>query len=216
MSIGRVKQSNNQSPIGRIAGVATLLITSIFATSGNAADHMEAPGALADPAADIADLYTWGTGNGTIVAALTFDGLAAPGEAASWDSDVLYGIHIDSDGDNLADQDIWVRFGQNGAGEWGMQVVGLPGASGDVVGPVETNLEVPEATDLKVFAGRRDDPFFFDLAGYSDTLMTGTLSFTATDAFAGFNATAIVVEMDASAALAGGTTGQLWATTSRL
>ncbi|MCA9729372.1 MAG: DUF4331 family protein, partial [Candidatus Eisenbacteria bacterium] len=67
-----------------------------------------------------------------------------------------------------------------------------------------------------VFAGWRDDPFFFDLAGYQMTLQTGDLSFDSTrDSFAGLNVTAIVVEMDLSAALGSGSKINLWATTGR-
>lgn len=198
--------------IARLGAAAALLTTAVLANSGHAADHIEAPGATADAPADIADFYAWHTDDGKIVAVLTFAGLSS--KTATYDGAVLYGVHIDSDGDQLADRDIWIRFGQNGAGEWGVQVVGLPGTDAPVVGPVETEID---ATDtLQVFAGVRDDPFFFDAEGFGETLMTGTIAFDSTrDAFAGSNVTAIVLQMDAVAAFGDNTTGDMWATTGR-
>jgi hypothetical protein len=89
-----------------------------------------------------------------------------------------------------------------------------PGASGPVIGPVEKKID--GGLNARVYAGLRDDPFFFDLEGFRNTLATGTLSFDGSrDTFAGSNCTAIVLEMDLAAAQAGGATLQLWATTAR-
>ena len=202
-----------------LAGSAILAIGVMSAVQ--AADHTEAPGTLLDPAADIDDFYAWHTANGTIIAILTFDGLQAPGGNATYDADVLYGIHIDNDADNVADIDIWVRFALDGQGRWGMQVMNLPGTGAPVWGSVEQVIDAPGG---KVYAGLRDDPFFFDFQGFSDTLANGSLFDgggnlyfdTARDSFAGTNVTAIVLEMDMGAALGGATSLQMWATTGRI
>jgi hypothetical protein len=191
-----------------------------------AADHAEAPGTMADAPADISDFYVWNTEGGTIVAIVNFAGLAEAGSEPVYDPDVLYGIHIDNTGDNMPDIDIWARFGQNMAGDWGLQVVNLPGA--DAVpdpeicgtaaghcGLVETEIDTGAGT--RIWAGPREDPFFFDLDGYQATLDSGNLMFSSTnDTFAGLNVTSIVVEMDAAAAADGAEDIKLWATTSRL
>jgi hypothetical protein len=53
-----------------------------------------------------------------------------------------------------------------------------------------------EKDGVKVWAGLFDDPFFFDLQGFRDTLNTGTLSFDSErDFFAGQNLTAVVIEI---------------------
>ncbi len=189
-----------------------LLAAGLTATPALAADHADAPGAAADPLADIADFFAFHTEDGKLVAILTFQPLMAPGAAASWDADLLYGIHIDTDMDAVADKDVWVRFGQDAEGAWGMHVDGLPGTSAPLVGAVDTALE---ADGLRAWAGVKDDPFFFDMQGLNDTLATGTLSFTATDALAGLNVQAIVLEMDQAAAADGADTVSLWATTHR-
>ncbi|MEN0060830.1 MAG: DUF4331 family protein [Myxococcota bacterium] len=188
------------------------LTTLALAASALAADHAEAPGAAADAAADIADFYAWADG-GRLTTIITFAGLTPAGGAATYDADVLYTVHIDNDGDNVSDIDVLVRFGQNGAGEWGVQAEGLPGAAGPLSGAVNTTLE---AEGYQLYAGLRDDPFFFDLAGYTDTLTTATLSFDSTrDSFAGTNVTALVLEGPVDGYLDGGTSLNVWATTAR-
>lgn len=186
-----------------------LLLSLVGVGIGTAADHVDAPGTQSSPAADITDFYAWKSGD-KIVAVITFAGLKEVGQAATYSSDVVYGIHVDNDGDNQADEDVWIRFGKNGAGEWGVQVTGL--AADPVVGPVETVLDGP--LGLRVFAGLRDDPFFFDLQGFLQTLDTGTIAFDNTrDGFAMTNVSAIVVELSQDAVAGGGDSIQMWATT---
>jgi hypothetical protein len=186
-----------------------------------AADHLDPNTRFMElgNADDIGDIYAWVTGEGAdraVVVVLTVAGPVAPmeGQTASFSPDVLYGVHIDRDGDNVADSNIWFRFGQNSLGAWGVQVTDLPGATGTVVGPVGETITDGSA---KVWAGLRDDPFFFDLQGFGTTLETGTLAFDSTrDSFAGLNISSIVAEMTLDAALAGGDGLNIWATTARI
>ena len=176
-----------------------------------AADHDEADTASADDAsADIGDLYAFHSDT-RLTVILAFDGYQLRGNEASYDPDVLYGIHIDTDGDNVADVDIHARFGQDSAGEWGVQVMGIPGLDEAVVGPVD---EVISQDGAEVYAGLRDDPFFFDLEGFGDTLATGTVSFDPNRDFVALkNTMAIAVEFDHAAL--GSTALGVWATTGR-
>lgn len=182
-----------------------------------AADHIEAPGTEADAAADISDFYAWFESAGSagqIVTVINFAGAGATTSAGVYDPDVLYAVHVDNDNDNVADFDVYMRFGQNSAGDWGIQVQNIPGGDTLVEGPVGQVLEA--GGGLKVYAGRRDDPFFFDLAGFTTTLSTGTVSFDPNrDFFAGLNVTSIVVSMDAATLAGTGHNLSLWATTAR-
>ena len=168
--------------------------------------------------ADIADLYAWTNESGKTVLVLTYAGPVDPvaGQTATYDPDVLYGIHIDNDGDNLADHDLYVRFAQNASGNWGMQVEGIPGGDpGTQAGPVAVQNGVDGVTDGFFWAGLREDPFFFDLTGFQETLSTGTVSFVNDrDFFAQKNISAIVIELETEDL--GGTTLEVWATTSRI
>jgi hypothetical protein len=195
-------------------GTSALLMGAMFTTGGTviAADHIDAPNAESDAAADITDVYAWAEGD-SVFAIVAFAGLAESGMPATYDRDVLYGVHVDNDGDGESDHDIWIRFGQNDAGEWGVQVTGLAGQD-EVVGPVEETIDA--GLGQQVFAGLRDDPFFFDLEGFRDTLMTGTLSFQADrNFFAGINVTAIAIEASRDQLANGDEPFTLWATTRR-
>jgi hypothetical protein len=186
----------------------TLLSLAVFHAYG--ADHLDAPAAAADPDADIADLYTWHT-DGRLVIVYTW--MSPPAGEANWDSDVLYGVHIDHDDDQVADHEIWIRFGQNPDGDWGVQFKGLPGSTDALEGKIDATLERDGVVAL---AGFRDDPFFFDLTGFQDTLATGTLSFDASrDSFAGTNVPAVVIELDAATATGDTGTAALWVTSAR-
>ncbi|MGQ0721502.1 MAG: DUF4331 family protein [Candidatus Eiseniibacteriota bacterium] len=196
---------------GRLAAAAAVTI----AGSALAADHAEAPGTKADPAADIADIYAWHDGD-ALVTVLTFDGLKtpSPGQTGTFEEGIVYTVNIDNDGDYVADIRVDSRFVTDSRGNRGIYVQNLPGANGPVVGFVESAIAV-NGRDA-VFAGLIDDPFFFDLEGFRATLATGTLSFDSSrDSFAGLNVTAIALRMDLGAALDGGSTLNLWATTAR-
>ncbi|MEZ4452707.1 MAG: DUF4331 family protein [Nannocystaceae bacterium] len=177
-----------------------------------AADHLDAPATKADHAADITDFYAWHKDDGKIVVVLNYAGLTEVGQPGLYDSSVVYGVHIDNNGDNTPDENVWIRFGQNSMGEWGVQFTGLPGVAEPVVGAVGETIDAGLGT--RAYAGLRDDPFFFDLQGLTDTLMTGTLSFDNTrDTFAMTNVNSIIFEMSTDAAAGGSNTVKLWSST---
>lgn len=191
-----------------------MIPTLLMAVGGAfAADHIDAPAASVDVPADISDFFVWHDGS-HLTAVLCFAPFGVAGDGAMYDPDVLYGIHIDTNGDNEADHEIWARFGTDSLGNWGVQVEGMPGTGAPVAGPVESVIQAPGG---RIYAGLRDDPFFFDFDGLTETLSTATLSFDATDdAFEGTNVTSIVVEMDQGAAANGADNIQMWATTARI
>lgn len=179
----------------------------------NAADHIDAPASSNDAAADITDFYAW-RADDKIVAAIGFAGFSIPGSEGTYDDEVLYGIHIDNNGDNEADQTVWARFGQNANGDWGVRFEGIPGGDATVDGAVEETLDA--GLNLRAFAGPRDDPFFFDFDGFQATLATGTLSFDSTrDSFRNTNATMVIVELSVDGIAGGSDNIQLWATSAR-
>lgn len=192
--------------------ITALAVIPLLTDTVNAADHLDAPKSKANLAADITDVYAWHTGDGKIVAVLNFAGFNEIGAPAKFSKDVLYVIHVDNDGDNVSDFDTLIRFGQDAASNWGVQVSDLPGGDAVVVGPVGTTIDA--GLGLRVWAGLRDDPFFFDLDGFGKTLMTGTLSFDPThDTFAKTNVSSIIVEMSTDALQGQGTSFRLWAST---
>ena len=203
---------------------AALAIPLAIAIMGS--DHKDGPNNTADHPADIADLYAWHDSTaGTLTIAITFAGFGAPGQASTFDPNVLYALHIDraanaSSFDQVADVDIYVRFARNDRGEYGVQVENMPGATGPMSGKVETVLA--DGGGRQVFAGLRDDPFFFDSDGFKATLAKGAsdsvLRFNNThDSFAGTNVTAVVMQMKLADVTVAGTKPSLalWASSGR-
>ncbi|MGH1342275.1 MAG: DUF4331 family protein [Nannocystales bacterium] len=176
------------STLAAVGGIALLAAASMTLGSQEvvAADHADAPGTMADGAADIADFYAWHTDDGKIVAVITFAALQGPGAEALYDPDVLYTVHIDNtataaglttpqnplpddnSNDNESDIQINVRFAQNGLGDWGVQIENLPGVDGAIQGAVGTEIDGGDGNLAQ--AGTFDDPFFFDLAGFQATI----------------------------------------------
>lgn len=205
----------------RLLGCAAVAVLASPLLIAQASDHGDPSTRFTDLGApsDIGDLYTWIRGEGddrTLVIAMTVAGGVAPvqGQDVSFDRDVLYGVHVDRNGDHVADSDILLRFAQASSGSWGVQVTGLPGTTDVVVGAVGETLTDGSAS---IYTGLRDDPFFFDNEGLLATLATEALSFDAgRDSFAGMNTSAIVLEMPLDAVLAGGDGLSLWGTTARI
>ncbi len=207
-------------PVG--LALAAIAATAIFPGQlTRAADHLDPP-SRTDPAmdptpdipADIADVYSWHTAD-SVVIALTFAGPQPTTRAANYDRNVLYTVNISNAGARAdAEIPIQIRFGPGGgANEFGVQVTGLPGVTGALVGPVETDLV---SNGVTVRAGLFDDPFFFDLVGFRQTVSTGTLAFdNQRNFFAGQNLTAIVMEIPRSRIENGTNPIGIWATTAR-
>lgn len=147
-----------------------------------------------DPAADIADIFAWYTGEPgaaqSLVLATTWRVDPLEEKEKSFDPTVGYGLHIatgdpgalDVDMSNplkpkiaskfstKASHNIMVWFGESKVtpGAWGMHVSGLPGAEPTVIAPVG---RVTTTSDgIKVMAGLFDDAFFADLDGFFNAI----------------------------------------------
>lgn len=186
---------------------------------GIAADHLDPPArtdpdvdTIPDKSADIADVYAWHTATHVIIA-VTFAGPQATTLPASYDRDILYTINISNDATPTTPEfPIEVRFGQDGTAS-GVQMRNVPGTTGPIEGPVETDLLKDGVTAR---AGLFDDPFFFDLQGFRATRSTGNLAFdNKRNFFAGQNLTAIVLQIPRAALENGGNPIRIWAVTSR-
>ncbi|MBV8062688.1 MAG: DUF4331 family protein [Nevskia sp.] len=218
--------------LGKAIAAVVLTALGLLPALTRAADHADAPGtkgAHGDHAADITDVFLF-RANGKLVGAINICGAPAPqtrvdGPTGRFDPQVIFTYHIDTNCDAKPDIDVNVRFGVNSAGQTGVQLENLPGAGATLVaGPVETINTTPSG--LRFFAGLKDDPFFFDFQGFSATeasfdttnrTSTGKLLFdNKRDSFGGRNITAIVFEMDETAATQGSTKICVYATSGRL
>ena len=190
-----------------------------------AADHIDAPAVTGagnvSTGADITDLYAFQSpaDNSKMVFVINTQGLMSPAvsSTATFPNYVMYELNIDNNGDNVEDLVIQCLV-QNGK----IRVYGpvAPGTTG-TTSTVHTSGSMTEAavtayaaasptivtgsTGIKVFAGPRDDPFFFDLtrfkeiiAGTASSFHAGTAADPSHDAFAGTNVMSIVLEVPKS------------------
>jgi len=223
-----------------LAGLTLAVAGGVAVWSGrsHAADHLDPP-ARTDPMnsgmdrnADIADVYAWHQGDAasrTLVVIMSFSGPNAPaaGQRMPCDRDVLYGIHIDNTNDGNADVNVYARLAQDEQMNCFVQWTGVPGTSGAVVTPAEY---VRTVGGTRLYAGLRDDAFFFDLQGFRDTLMVagnpgteagvggmrGIRMTNDRDFFAGKNTSALALEMPIAGALGAGSSIRVWGTTARI
>lgn len=132
-----------------------------------AADHIDAPKTTADPTSDITDLYTWIDGANAVFV-LDVTPLAPAG--AKFSDKVQYVVHTESSGGfGMAGTplDIICTFAVD------QTISCWVGTADYVTGDASKPAGLSSASDkLTVFAGLRDDPFFFNLDGFKDTVST--------------------------------------------
>ncbi len=222
-------------PRARPAALATLalVLAALGATRWlTASDHRDSALLTADRAADIADVYSFRSpaNPDNVVLVMTVSGLIPPPEAATtfFDPNVLYQWKIDNTGDAV--EDLVIQAFVTGSGPHqvmhfrGPAMPLAPGTEARVLrGPETATVRVSHAAEpivtsrggLTVFAGVRDDPFFFDLTRFKEIIAGHASSFRnpGVDAFAGTGVLAIVVELPS--ALLGGPQLGVWGTTNR-
>ncbi len=207
-----------------VAAVAGMVV----AFTANAADHRDAPAVENDPGADITDLYAFRspTNNDDLVVALDVNPLTTPAQLRNFAQDVSYEIHVVTTSDLSTGPTVKVTFSGTPL-MFKVEGLGANPITGEVTPPGSAQPKVTEANGIKVFAGPRDDPFFFDLVGFKNFVAHPAAPAhglrpageTPVDQFAGTNISAIVLEFPITALTGASTsnTGTIkaWASTSR-
>lgn len=189
------------------------------------ADHFSGPRAIADPAADIADLFVFPSPErpGYLVLVLNVFPAAAPG--ALFSDALAYRFRLRPatlvGGERPAfavgadEYAFTCTFAAPSEGSGGASVAQI----GTCIAPSGARLAFrvgderwAEAPGLRVYAGLRLDPFFIDLQGVKATEQLGRLAFNpqAANVLAGQNVLSIVVELEVAAHL-GAASGPLFA-----
>jgi len=170
------------------------------------ADHLDAPGLMSpgmDARLDITDVYAFQKPPNPKRSILVMNvNPLAPTLATSFNTDAVYQINVDTDGDARTDISFRIRFSDT---ERGGQVATVRrqtgedargrGGSGEVIirnAPVSFGSRpvVTESEPYRFFAGIRSDPFFFDLLGF----LAG-FKFTGDDFFIDKNVFAMVLDV---------------------
>ncbi|TWT36817.1 hypothetical protein KOR34_17620 [Posidoniimonas corsicana] len=173
--------------------ITTLAALAMCAAAGrlDAADHLDAPSLSGAGQVDINDLYAFQSpanpSNSVLV--MTVNPLSGVLSPRTFDPSVAYEFAIDYDGDAVEDLTYSASFAPAAGGVQAYTVTrSAGGAYAGVTGGSTT------VGGVQVSAGQYDDPFFFDLNGFNETL-DGTGGFTGEDFFAGADVSAIVLEV---------------------
>jgi hypothetical protein len=176
-----------------------------------AADHKDSPAVERDPATDIADVYAFRRGDNLVVA-MTVQNLSVSGDATDlFNPRARYQFFVDNTNDNILAPNATITVTFSGSHPQMFKVEGLTPTP--IEGPTSgfsnaANPAITTSGPIMVFAGPRDDPFYFDLAGFRQFL-AGTYTPVAglrsasgglpRNAFAGLNVGAIVIELPITA-----------------
>jgi hypothetical protein len=180
-----------------------------------AADHIDAP-AVTGTGSDITDFYAFQSPSdaNNIVFVANVQGLLSPAatSGASFDEEVMIEFNIDNSStkDNMEDLVIQATFENGKVSVYGPVVPIQKGTASTLVStasfveaaitPYGNSPVIGEKNGIKIFAGPRDDPFFFDLTAYQAVIGGTASSFNdpGTDTFAGTNVLSLVVEVPKS------------------
>lgn len=222
-----MKLKNNFKKMALTALVGATLASGAYLI---AADHIDAP-AVTGKGSDITDFYAFQSpsNSSNLVFVINTQGLLAPSAtgAASFDSKVMLEINIDNSATKDSKEDLVIQATfENGKvqvyGPVAPTVTGLQSTLVASAKKVEAPISkykatalIGESNNMKVFAGPRDDPFFFDLDQYKKILAGTATSFNnpGNDTFKGTNVMSVVIEVPKS--LLGSGPINTWVTSNR-
>lgn len=195
-----------------------------------AADHIDAP-AVTGQATDITDVYAFkGADASSRVFVINTQGLMSPAASstAKFDANTLIELNIDNNNDNVEDLVIQAVYDGTNIKFYGPVAPSATGTKSELEGAVTATVAVTPysataptvatgTNGMKVFAGPRDDPFFFDLDQFKKVVGGTASGFNnpGKDAFAGTNVMSIVVEVPVSLLNATGGKVNVWAETKK-
>jgi hypothetical protein len=154
--------------LGSLAALAGVAAVIGYSASALSADHQDSPATMAAPTADINDVYSWVDGTNVVLAMTVYP--AAP-TGALFDDNVQYVFHTASvasfGGANPTNVDVIATFDAT------QKIKLWVGTSEYVTGDASSTSGLASADGkVKVFAGLRADPFFFNLDGFKNTVAT--------------------------------------------
>jgi hypothetical protein len=196
--------------------IILIVLVALATTIGGfllASDHIDAP-AVKNQTTDITDLFVFnGADTNNLVFVANTQGLLAPAStgAAAFDPNTLIQVNIDNNGDNVEDLVIQAIYAGGKMNFYGPVVPTVPGLKSQLEGAITASVSVTPysasspitatgTNGIMVFAGPRDDPFFFDLNQYHAILAGKATGFNnpGSDSFAGTNVMSVVVEVPKS------------------
>jgi len=229
-----------------LAGAAGIALPTValmlMSRPSRAADHNDSTSIAANKAADITDVYAWMTADHTKVNLVMDVGFNVQG-TDNFGTDLLYVLHVRSmaayNAPTSVPTNIICKFASQ------VSVECWVGNAEYVKGDPSTMVSSTDGK-VKVFAGKRNDPFFFNISGFKSVvaaveaatlptddghgcynlgatgpvlaglLAKGENGGAAKDDFAGLNVNALVIQVDASLLTGGGPILGVWGSTNMI
>jgi hypothetical protein len=150
----------------RLPFLVTFSAIAIASTIASAADHIDSPAATAEPTADLTDLFAW-TSPEADKLNLVLNVNPFAGDDAVFSDAVQYAFHINSSqgyGEDQTETLVLCQFPEPSRIEcW----VGSEYITGD---PSSAEGLTDESGSVRIFAGLRNDPFFMEFTGFTNTV----------------------------------------------
>ncbi len=154
--------------LAAVASAAVILAIGLAPLGVGAADHLDSPTVSASGAADLTDIYAYSTNDSskTVLIANVNPGAGVlPNSNTTFGTGVRYQITVDTNGDAAPNLTYELRF-----------TAGTPQGvtiwrNGKLWGSGKTGQNIVLAGGTKLFAGLRDDPFFFDLDAFKGNIL---------------------------------------------
>ena len=156
-------------------GLAALVVPAVLVKRAHASDHADTPNIAANPGTDISDVFMFPSpaNPNNVVLVMNVHPLigAGAGPTTSFDPNVLYQFKIDKNKDGIEDLVIQAKFSGTGPNQT-VSISGpvKPTTTGSInvqekpyASTGKINTEFAPTSGMRVFAGGREDPFFFDL-----------------------------------------------------
>ncbi len=209
--------------IGMASAVALatlVLVVGSLPDRSRAADHLDAPDLMSPGGrndADINDVYIFPAADADrTVLVMTTHPLLGVVSTPNYATDIHYKLNIDRNGDAVEDLAYVFDFQALRNGTQDYTVTRYKGKNaqtlkhGVVLGTGDRGERVDLQRGIKAFAGKRSDPFFFDLSAFLDTVAKPNpagrqfCDANATDFFSSVNTNAIVLEVPTKQIMAKG------------
>jgi len=181
--------------LGATLVAAAVLAVGLVPLGAGAADHLDSPTVSTNGATDLNDIYAYSSNDATksiLVATVNPGAGALPNSGTTFGTGVRYNLTVDTNGDATPDITYLVRFtagNPQGVTIW---------KNGVLWGSGKTGSPIVLKSGTKLWAGLRDDPFFFDLDAFKGHILgadNGRMlcDDKKVDFFLGLNVSAIVL-----------------------
>lgn len=181
--------------LGATLVAAAVLAVGLVPLGAGAADHLDSPTVSTNGATDLNDIYAYSSNDASksiLIATVNPGAGALPNSTTSFGTGVRYNLTVDTNGDANPDITYQLRFtagNPQGVSIW---------KNGTLWGSGKTGAPIVLKGGTKLWAGLRDDPFFFDLDAFKGHILGAAngrmlCDDKKVDFFLGLNVSAIVL-----------------------